>query len=81
MENWCGYIFGENILLKIVDLFVNINDGVILFDFYFMMKLGGFIICGKLLFSCFVVGLSVLGLSVENKIIVVDEIVLEDFGG
>jgi hypothetical protein len=81
LENRCGYILGENISSKTVDSSVNINDGVISFDFYLMMKLGGSTIRGKLSFSCFVAGPSVSGSSVENKTTAVDEIALEDSGG
>ncbi|MET3218018.1 UNVERIFIED_ORG: hypothetical protein ABIC48_005808 [Burkholderia territorii] len=81
LESRCGYILGENISSKIVDSSVNVNNGIISFDFYLVMKLDRSAIRGKLSFSCFVAGASISGSSVANKTTAVDEIALEDSGG
>lgn len=81
LGNRCGYILGENVSSKIVDSSVNVNSGIISFDFHLVMKLDGDAAHGKLSFSCFVGGSSVSGSNVENKTTAVDEIALEDSGG
>ncbi|NTZ06119.1 hypothetical protein [Burkholderia metallica] len=81
LESRCGYILGENISSKTIDSAVSVNNGIVSFDFYLVMKLDGETIRGKLSFSCFVAGSRVSGSSVANKTTAVDEIALEDSGG
>ncbi|WP_407971959.1 hypothetical protein ACJ51O_30050 [Burkholderia pyrrocinia] len=81
LENRCGYVLGENISSKIIDSSVRVNNKVISFDFYLVMKLGGRPIRGKLSFGCFVAGSSALGPSAVKKTTAADEIALEDSGG
>ncbi|CAG2336602.1 MULTISPECIES: hypothetical protein [Burkholderia] len=81
LESRCGYILGENISSKTVDSSMSVNNGIVSFDFYLVMKLDGSAIRGKLSFSCFVAGSSVSSSSVANKTTAVDEIALEDSGG
>ncbi|MBP0606053.1 MULTISPECIES: hypothetical protein [Burkholderia] len=81
LESRCGYILGENISSKTVDSSMNVNNGIVSFDFYLVMKLDGAAIRGKLSFSCFVAGSGVSSSSVANKTTAVDEIALEDSGG
>jgi hypothetical protein len=81
LEGRCGYILGENISSKIVDSSVNLNNGIVSFDFYLVMKLDRGVVRGKLSFSCFVAGSSVSDSSVANKVTAADEIALEDSGG
>lgn len=81
LESRCGYVLGENISSKTVDSSVNVNNGIISFDFYLVMRLDRRPMRGKLSFSCFVAGSSVSGSSIANKTTAADEIALEDSGG
>ncbi|NTX28963.1 hypothetical protein HT746_17800 [Burkholderia pyrrocinia] len=81
LSNRCGYGLGENILSKTIDSSINIDNKIISFDFYLVMRLGGRSIRGKLSFSCFVDGLNASGSNVSNKTTAADEIAFEDSGG